>query len=124
MTDPLHKASEGTVMSSRQGPAGTDDVWSNVTQNGARLKWRELYELERKSRLEADRWRTIVADLHRNPHGRHEGDSDSGDPSGRSQGNPNFRAGDTFGWDIGGRAYIYPPAAERYRFEAWLELRL
>lgn len=123
MADPLAKTrGEGTAM--RQRRHGTDDVWSDTIMNGRRLKWRELFELERNARLEAERWRSIVADLHRNPTGRHEGDVDGNDPTGVSQGNPRFAAGDIVGWNISGRPYIYPPAAERYRFESWLAMQI
>ena len=108
----------------RQRRHGTDDVWSDHILNGRRLKWRELYDLERSARLDAERWKGLVADLHRNPAGRPEGDPDANDPTGVSQGNPRFAAGDVIGWNGEGRPYIYPPCAERSRFESWLAMQI
>lgn len=125
MADPLRNAKgEGATMMRTGGPHGTDDVWSNVTLNGRRMKWRELYEAERAARIDSDRWKAMVLDLDRSPAGRHEGDSENQDPSGVSRGNPRFVAGDVIGWDISGRAYVFPPRAERWRFESWLALQI
>lgn len=100
-----------------------DSDLSTFTVNGKPKTWREMYEAEREQNQDYSRWRTMVSDLDRNENGRHEGDADSGDPSGTSQGNPLMPTGTTIGWTIYGQPYVVPEPRERGRIEAWLDGR-
>lgn len=82
--------------------------------------WQQI-AAERAGRIaELERWRTMVADLDRNEHGRHEGDADVGDPTGVSQGNPLLPAGTVLGYSLGGSwQYVMPERGQRHRIEAW-----
>lgn len=95
---------------------------SDTSVNGKRLTWREKCE-----RLEAEIKRLrpfalMVSDLDRNEHGRHEGDTDCSDPTGTSQGNPNFTTGQVVGYSIAGtrRPYVMPPPGLRGDASAWV----
>lgn len=61
----------------------------------------------------------LVSDLDRNAHGRHEGDVDSGDPTGVSQGNPSLPTGALIGHTLDGRAIVVPPRSRRSDPAAW-----
>lgn len=70
-------------------------VMSNISagvggQPLMRQTWQQLYEAEHERRVRGDEWATIVADLDRCEHGRHEGDVCGGASgcNGPSKGNP------------------------------------
>lgn len=68
----------------------------------------------------AEPFASMVADLDRNEHGRHEGDADVSDASGRSQGNPLLPTGATLGYSLGGRwRYVVPERGRRHDPSAW-----
>lgn len=90
-----------------------------IQVNGQQLTWVECLEHEQARSSQLNAWAGIVHDLDRSPNGRHEGDVESQDPTGVSQGNPFIREGDVFGFDIAGRPYRMPPRAERSKIEAW-----
>lgn len=84
-----------------------------------RLTWKEVAE-EREQQVQRLRgFQAIVADLDRNPNGRHEGDADVDDPTGVSQGNPKFTTGDVVGYQLGGKPYLMPPRGKRSDPQAW-----
>lgn len=91
---------------------------SNVTINGVRFTWQQLYEHEHALRLKADEWGILVSDLDRCVHGRHQGDvcSSCGGPS---VGNELLPVGTVVGHDLGGHAYVAPPREQRHRIDAW-----
>jgi len=62
----------------------------------------------------------VLSDLDRNEHGRHEGDVDSGDPTGVSQGNPYIEEGQQIGFTMGGQPIVMPPRAQRSDPKAWV----
>lgn len=87
--------------------------------------WRQLAE-ERAAELSRLRdFQTMVLDLDRNEHGRHEGDADVGDPSGVSIGNPHIRPGQVFAYSIAGdrRPYVMPERGRRHDPAAWVQDR-
>lgn len=92
----------------------------NGMHRGMVLRVAELlqgYEVERRH---LQQFAVMVADLDRNERGRHEGDSDSTDPSGQSQGNPSLRAGDVLGYSLhGAYRYVMPERGQRHKPEAW-----
>jgi hypothetical protein len=63
----------------------------------------------------------LVESLDRNPNGRHEGDSDAGDPIGVSQGNPYLPQGTRIGTHISGKAIVVPHWRDLTDPEAWLQ---
>ena len=74
-----------------------------------------------RSELELLRgFRTLVSDLDRNANGRHEGDVDSGDPTGVSRGNPSLPTGALIGHGLAGRPIVVPPRSRRGDPAAWL----
>lgn len=93
---------------------------SNVTINGERQTWQQLYEREHAKVLELEGYRIMLADLSRNEHGRHQGDGDVYDPSGMSQGNPHLKTGDVIGYTLGGASkYVVPEPRLRGDIRAW-----
>lgn len=65
-------------------------------------------------------WAAMVSDLDRSAHGRHEGDVQSGSPTGRSEGNPHLPVGTVLGYSLDGTwTYIVPPRENRYDPDAW-----
>ncbi len=54
---------------------------SNVTIDGERQTWQQLYERERVKVLDLEGYRIMLSDLDRNENGRHEGDGDGYDPA-------------------------------------------
>lgn len=68
----------------------TDNVWSANTVGGKRLTWREAYEHERETNQRLGRFASLLSDLDRCEHGRHEGDVCSS-CRGPSKGNPFLR---------------------------------
>lgn len=93
---------------------------SNVTINGERQTWQQLYEREHARVLELEGYRIMLADLSRNEHGRHQGDGDVYDPSGMSQGNPHLKTGDVIGYTLGGTSkYVVPEPRLRGDIRAW-----
>lgn len=92
---------------------------SNVSINGVRQTWQQLYEREHEAHLELQGYRGMLSDLDRNANGRHHGDYDSFVPGGISEGNPRLTTGDVIGYDIGGRAYVVPEPRDRGTLSAW-----
>lgn len=67
--------------------------------------------------LHLQKFATMVADLDRNEHGRHEGDIDGSAPS---QGNPRLQTGDVLGYSLGGAwRYVMPERGKRHDPDAW-----
>ena len=65
-------------------------------------------------------WAIMVADLDRSEHGRHEGDVQSGSPTGVSEGNPHLPTGARLGYSLDGTyAYVMPERGRRHDPEAW-----
>lgn len=93
---------------------------SNVTINDVRQTWQQLYERERERNRELEDCQTLLSDLSRNANGRHEGDSDVGDPTGASQGNPHLQTGDVIGYSIHRTwKYVVPEPHLRRDPRAW-----
>ncbi|MDG5773930.1 hypothetical protein [Mycolicibacterium fortuitum] len=93
---------------------------SNVTIDGERQTWQQLYERERVKVLDLEGYRIMLADLDRNEHGRHEGDGDGYDPSGMSQGNPHLATGQVIGYSLHGSwKYVVPEPRLRGDLAAW-----
>lgn len=93
---------------------------SNITINGERQTWRQLYERERAKRIELEGYAIMLADLDRNEHGRHEGYADVYDPSGMSRGNPHLSTGDVLGYSLHGQyRYVVPEPRRRGQLDAW-----
>lgn len=65
-------------------------------------------------------FRRLVSDLDRNSNGRHEGDADSGDPTGISQGNPSLPTGALIGHTLNGDWIVVPPRGDRHDPDAWV----
>ena len=61
----------------------------------------------------------LVSDLDRNANGRHEGDVDSGDPTGTSRGNPSMPTGALIGHTIDRMPIVVPPRTKRHDPDAW-----
>jgi hypothetical protein len=93
---------------------------SNVTIGDHRLTWQELADRQQGEIRRLSAFATMISDLDRNEHGRHEGDVDGWTPS---EGNPHIRPGEPFGYTIhGARAYVMPvDRALRGQPEAWLQ---
>lgn len=99
-----------------------DLIYSDTTRNGERLTWKQVAEVREAEIRRLSVFATMVADLDRNANGRHEGDYDSGDPTGISQGNPHIREGQTIGYSLHRTyAYVMPPRFQRNDPEAWLQ---
>lgn len=95
------------------------DHYRYVDDEKVRLTWKELYEITKTELDRAEKFARIAHDLSRNVRGRHEGDSDVFDPTGISQGNPNFSTGDVVGYQVGGRPYFMPPWNQRHDPYSW-----
>lgn len=91
---------------------------SNVTVNGERQTWQQLYEREQQRAARLEAYRRLVIDLSRCEHGRHIGDICS-QCEGPSKGNPHAIPGSVIGYDISGRPYIVPAKAQFASIEDW-----
>lgn len=100
----------------------SDAHLSNVSINGVRQTWEQLYEREHEAHVALQGYRTMLADLDRNASGRHEGDYDSHATGngGISAGNPHLTTGQVIGYDIGGREYVVPEPRDRGTLSAWV----
>lgn len=98
----------------------SDAHLSNVSINGVRQTWQQLYESEHEAHVALQGYRTMLADLDRNATGRHQGDYDTLVPGGISEGNPHLTTGAVIGYDIGGRAYVVPEPRDRGTLSAWV----
>lgn len=92
--------------------------------SGLNVGHRNLTYPERVEHMNAEIQRlsefaTLVCDLDRNANGRHEGDTDGGDPSGVSRGNPHVREGQVIGYSLSGQPIAMPPRQHRHKAEAW-----
>jgi hypothetical protein len=68
-------------------------------------------------KLHLQKFATMVSDLDRNEHGRHEGDVDGSQPS---LGNPRVQTGDVLGYSLGGSwRYVMPERGRRHDPDAW-----
>jgi hypothetical protein len=83
------------------------------------VSWKEIAQEQAKEIERLQQFQTMISDLDRNEHGRHEGDIDAFDHTGISRGNPNLRTGAIIGYDISGRPYVMPPREVRHDPEAW-----
>lgn len=108
----------------RPEPQGepSDAHLSNVSINGVRQTWQQLYEREHEAHLTLQGYRTMLSDLDRNASGRHEGDYDTKATGngGISAGNPHLTTGQIIGYDIGGREYVVPEPRDRGTLSAWV----
>lgn len=95
---------------------------SNVSINGVRQTWQQMYEREHEAHVALQGYRTMLSDLDRNASGRHEGDYDSyaTGNGGISSGNPHLTTGQVIGYDIGGREYVVPEPRDRGTLAAWV----
>lgn len=90
---------------------------SNISIDGERQTWRQLYEREHEKVLDLEGYQIMLSDLDRNENGRHEGDVDGGAPS---QGNPHLTTGQVLGYSIHGRwKYVVPEPRRRGDLDAW-----
>jgi hypothetical protein len=64
---------------------------------------------------------TLLMDLDRCRHGRHEGDACNDCPGEISAGNPFLPAGGQIGFDISGRRIIVPPRGSKHDPAAWID---
>lgn len=93
---------------------------SNISIDGEPQTWQQMYEREKAERLRLEGYTLMLSDLDRNEHGRHEGDGDTYDPSGRSHGNPHLKTGDVVGYSIHGSwKYVVPEPRQRGKLDAW-----
>lgn len=97
-----------------------DDTMSNLSVGGKKLTWREAAEHYRERAARAEQFRSILFDLDRCLHGRHEGDVCSG-CNGPSVGNPLVDASRLLGFDLSGRDIVLPAAADMGDPDAWRE---
>ena len=98
---------------------------SNISINAEQQTWKQLYEREHAARLELDGYQIMLSDLDRNKHGRHQGDRDSFDPAGISQGNPHLKTGDVIGYSLHGTwKYVVPEPRLRGDLSAWRQAAL
>lgn len=111
----------GHLPADTQGES-SDAHLSNVSINGVRQTWQQLYESEHEAHVALQGYRRLLSDLDRNAGGRHEGDYDSfaSDNGGISAGNPHLTTGQIIGYDIGGREYVVPEPRERGTLSAWV----
>lgn len=95
-----------------------DAEMSNLTVGGKRLTWKEAAEHYMTQTHEARRFKTLLLDLDRCEHGRHEGDvcSSCGGPS---HGNPAVQERH-LGYDLSGRPIVIPDRHRSHIAEAWL----
>lgn len=98
------------------------ETWSNLEVGGQRLTWREAAEHNAQRAQDAERLVSLLLDLDRCEHGRHEGDDCVG-CEGPSRGNPVI--GMWHGWHerrIGttyGPAPIFVPTGRFRDYDAW-----
>jgi hypothetical protein len=79
----------------------------------------EFYvEADARQQADRDALLTMVADLDRCEHGRHEGDV-CGSCGGPSHGNPFLESGSPLGYDIAGRPYIITASRSKMHAEDW-----
>lgn len=62
---------------------------------------------------------SVLTDLDRCTHGRHQGDSCVGCPEGASQGNPHMPTGTAIGYDISGHGYVMPDREHKHDPACW-----
>jgi hypothetical protein len=96
------------------------NIYSNVSVGAQRMTWRELCEAQETELIKLRKFQQIVSDLDRNEHGRHEGDIDTFDPTGISNGNPKFCTGEVIAYSLGGKPYIMPARGNRHDPDSWL----
>lgn len=87
------------------------DLWSDTSVGDERLTWRELCDHLRGRLHKVEAIASIVSDLDRCPHGRHEQDDCSycrSEGHERNQGNPYLRPGTRIGTDLGGHPIVHP----------------
>lgn len=90
---------------------------SNITINGVRQTWHQLYEREMAKNLTLQAYHTMLNDLSRNEHGRHEGDIDGGMVS---RGNPHLQTGQVIGYSLSAVIkYVVPEPHLRGDLNAW-----
>jgi hypothetical protein len=99
-------------------------VADEESEDGGRFRpvaWKEI-ALEQEETIRRLRgFQKIISDLDRNENGRHEGDSDVGDRTGVSQGNPRLWSDRVIGFDMSGRPYVMPDREHRHDPDAWLK---
>lgn len=103
-------------------PSGTDVVngTSTITIAGVAYEIPAGYHLltdEHYYRL--NDLATLLSDLDRSPHGRHEGDVEGQTPGGVSLGNPNHPTGSVLGYGMDGKPIVMPPVGQRTQPDAW-----
>ena len=114
---------KGKAGPTTRGTTVTDDqTWSDTTAVAPdgeyrRLTWREMVRMTRDRLDGAERIVSVVSDLDRCPHGRHEQDDCSmcqAEGHDRNQGNPYLTPGTRVGTDLSGDPIVYPgPNADR-----------
>lgn len=82
----------------------------------------EMAKRERENFQRAQRLATILYDLDRCQHGRHEGDVCSGESgcNGPSKGNPHVKTGDVIGYTIDRKPITMPERGRRHDPDAWV----
>jgi hypothetical protein len=111
-----------TLLDGSYDMSNPDPTKSNTWVGGRQLTWQEKCEQLEVENRRLSGFARIVHDMSRNEFGRHEGDYDTNDPTGTSQGNPHHAVGDVFGYSIGGkrRAYARPERSQEDNPEAWI----
>jgi hypothetical protein len=99
----------------QQAEAALQSTW---TINGEPQTWQQMYEREHAERLRLDAYRSLLSDLDRCEHGRHEGDVCSG-CHGDSHGNPHLEHGQVLGYSLGAKPYIVPEGRGFYDIDKW-----
>lgn len=96
-------------------------VWSNMALGRRRLTWQEAYEAERERNRRLSALATILSDLDRCQHGRHEGDVCGGVSgcNGPSRGNPHMQTGDIIGFTLSAEPIVFPRREDRHDPDAW-----
>lgn len=105
MYSPLHAKIESTIDGidhalARTKPAVTVTEWATEHSDAHCL------------------WRTLLADLDRCQHGRHEGDA-CGSCGTASHGNPHMVVGDVIGYGIHGHQIVMPDRDHKHDPKAW-----
>lgn len=98
-----------------------DDHWSNLSIGGNRLTWQEAAESYRERAVSAERLVTVLLDLDRCQHGRHEGDDCFG-CAGRSRGNPLVGPSRHVGYTLSGQPIVLPGPGSKREAAAWTAL--
>lgn len=97
-----------------------DDTWSNVAVDGRQLTWREAAAHWRDLARVFEQFRSLLLDLDRCEHGRHEGDNCTG-CAGPSHGNPLLVSqGRQVGFTLDGASIVVPQREQRHVHEAWV----